>query len=1660
MNKWVKRFLYFMTGIVVLLLIAFALLQTDWAKNLIKEKIEAYVSGKTNTRFEIGSLDYSLPKWVELRDVLLLDGRKDTLLFGGLIKADVAMLQLIQGKYRINKVELENLYANLVRTERDTLFNYSSLLNAFKSKEDNLAESKDSSAIDLSINNVRLKNIRFNLLDYAAGSFTKLKIKDLALDLNSIDVNALSFDINKLTTNEFRLELITQKAGIEDRDSSITSPGFPSIEADSILIQNSFVLYKDEFNKTTSSNNIGLLQLTGLSNKNHPNLFKGNTVVLDRSNILFNHLPITVSSTNENINTDKTNSSIGIQIKSIQLTNNNITYNNESVPAKINGIDVAHLDISALHLQSINNEYNKGRISATIQNVSFKDKSGFQLDSLSGLITMDSSFIRISDLLVRTPGSRIDANAMIYPLSLTGPNTGTNAFQQNEVLLSNAVFSQKDIRLLAPEFAAGYQAQLTALGDLTLNANMSGNGRQMNIQRLQLNSSTGKLRATMNGSVSYINDPNRLLMNLAIQRLTVQRDLLYPFLKNAEQPITLPPVVNINGTLKGAVKNLQTNLQLQSAFGKLVAKGTIQNASDPEKMRYNMLLTATDLETGKWIGQDSLLGKLTGSINVKGQSLFDLKKSSVNANANIRSFRVQQNIYNNIKLQTNLDKGLASIIGSINDPFIQANINGTANLNGKYPTAVAALKVNKADLYALGFTTDTMTVQVQTQADIRNLDPQFLDLTVVIDSVAINNGTTQFGFDSTTILAFMRNDSTIVTLDGPLAKADISSNLNYEQIPVLVTSTLNRYLPAAENTTTEKVVPGSIQANLEIKPNVAYNALLQNLAFDDVNISMYISNQTDSVVKATLTANTLQVGGNRLTNISSFIAGTGDSLQLNTTADTILIGNFLLHNAFVQAGYGNGNMAASLKTEDGDEKEQFAIALNAAQKKSAAGGYVIHLGEPLKLNYTDWNVSNNNQIVIDNEGFNIQDFKISNNNASVALQSSNKAMNAPVTVAVDNFTLRTIFALLNQDSMQVDGLLNADFTAADFAQPIPTLDGNLTIDSIIFLQQPVGNIAIKASSNNNQVAVTGKLDGHGNNVNIDGTYTSNQINIALALQPLSLASVEPFTMGNLKRSSGNISGTINITGQANAPQWNGDLTFNNVQTTAAAFGTKLQIDQEIIRLTYPQITLDDFTIKDSTGNPLTINGTIVQNKNNDFVTNLTVKTDNFLVINNTSTDNESIYGKALIGLDAGLNGSFSAPDISGNLTVKNGTDITYVRQPVAALVREREELIEFVDMDTISNLIEQKTLAEEKQFREKINSQSFNYNLNVEIEEKATFSLVIDPATKDQLQVEGNGQINLGSNPNGDITTVGVYNLNSGSYQLNFGVLKRRFDLLTGSTVTLSGDPLNAMVNITAAYEIETSPTDLIGNEISGSLASAEYRKKVPFQVLLTIKGPISKPQLGFDIVAKPGAEGISYELRNSVDNKLQQLRNDPSAMNKQVFALLTFNRFVGEKSSDFFAGNNGFSNNNLLANESVSGFLSAALDQLAQDLLKGVEVDVNLKNVDDGVNQQRTDLNVALGKTFFNNRLNVTFGKNFTVDGSNPSAKARNGTNSNVQFLPDVNTTYKLSKDGRYMIRAYRRNQYEAVMDGFFIETGVAFTLTMDYEKLKDLLSRKKGNE
>ena len=92
--------------------------------------------------------------------------------------------------------------------------------------------------------------------------------------------------------------------------------------------------------------------------------------------------------------------------------------------------------------------------------------------------------------------------------------------------------------------------------------------------------------------------------------------------------------------------------------------------------------------------------------------------------------------------------------------------------------------------------------------------------------------------------------------------------------------------------------------------------------------------------------------------------------------------------------------------------------------------------------------------------------------------------------------------------------------------------------------------------------------------------------------------------------------------------------------------------------------------------------------------------------------------------------------------------------------------------------------------------------------------------------------------------------------------------------------------------------------------------------------------------------------------------------------------------------------------------------------------------------------MNVTVSKKLLNDRLRVNVGSNFQVEG--PSNAGQSSSNP----AGDLSVDYQLTKDGRYLIRVYRLNDYDYVLEGQVIETGVSFILTFDYDKFKEIFT------
>jgi len=416
-----------------------------------------------------------------------------------------------------------------------------------------------------------------------------------------------------------------------------------------------------------------------------------------------------------------------------------------------------------------------------------------------------------------------------------------------------------------------------------------------------------------------------------------------------------------------------------------------------------------------------------------------------------------------------------------------------------------------------------------------------------------------------------------------------------------------------------------------------------------------------------------------------------------------------------------------------------------------------------------------------------------------------------------------------------------------------------------------------------------------------------------------------------------------------------------------------------------------------------------------------------------------------------VSGTEVAPDIDGNITVNDGTDLSVVIPQQEPGVVAREGIVEFVNM----NGPEDDSLFLSYDSLNTSPFKGMNIITNIEIRKEAVFNIIIDEANGDFINLQGEAVLSTGIDPSGKITLVGNYELEKGAYEITFNFLRRRFDIQKGSSITWLNEPTKATMNVNAVYIANTAPIDLVQNQIAASTQEIRntYLQKLPFEVRLKMTGELMKPQLAFDIVLPLDKNyGVSNDIITQVDRRLEELRQEPGETNRQVFALLSLNRFVGQNplasSTPMFSASS-------YARQSVSKLMTEQLNKLAAGLIDGVDLTFDVASTDDyttGVQENRTELNVGLSKRLLNERLTVSVGSNFELEG--PKNTKQKGSN----VFGDLNINYSLSRDGRYMIRFYRKNRYEGVVDGYIIETGLSFIINVDYNRFSQLLRKRKN--
>lgn len=1642
-KKGLRIILWIILSLIGLFLLLVIALQIPAVQRYSKDKAVAYLQDKLKTKVSINKVQIGFPKDVILEGVYFEDQKKDTLLAGKKIAANINLYGILfSNKVEINSVELDGIVAHIDRN-KDNIFNFNYIIEAFKSPE---KQDDDSPPMEFSLDKVKLDDISIRYTDVYSNNSLKLNLTHLDTRIKTFDLNNMDFEVPRFKIDGMQF---SYKQGLVEKTSTTKSEKSKSpdlkLKLGTLDLSKIKVDYQDDNSKLAT--NIELSKL--LVEVNDFDL-KTNNIDLNKIELsdVKGALALGKVAQAEDSKTSPSKSNWKVKVNEVAFTKVNFNFDNANGDAVQKGIDYRHLGIKNLNLNAEKLAYNSQTISGKINSMKAEEKSGVKIEALKTDFFYGEKSAYLKGLYFQTPQSIVRNEIKIgYPsITSLAKNPGGLIIDAN---LTQSKIGFKDILLFAPELSNTNPFKDNPNAVVLLNTNITGKLSNLTIPELQL-SGIGATKINASGWVVGLPDFDKAYFNLNIKNLQSSAKDIYGFVPKNTIPdnIQLPAQFSTKGTFKGTLKNFNTNLNLVTSSGNAKIKGGLDRRIKG-KEKYNFNATLDNFDLGRLLKNDSI-GRITLKTDIKGTG-FNPKTANAVAKATVIKANYNHYTYQNLVVDGKINNGLFSANAFIKDPNLKFDLVSSGSFKDKYPAGKIHLNVDIADLNKLNLHAGPLKLRGELDADVDSADLDFLNGKASVHHLLIANDKEQFALDSINVVAVSTAEKNSITLDSQFMDAEFIGKYRLSTLANSVKQSISNYYNLKSDS---KNVPYGKQ-QLAFKVNVKSTPLLLKIvpaikSIESISITGRYNSVNDTIV-LNGSIPKLVYGANTIANGAIKIEKQEGALVYSLSVDEIKNEQFLLHRTSFSGMIADNVVDYTLLLKDNGNKDRYLISGNL---KSKNGGEEIWL-DPTKLllNYDSWALSEDNYIRFTRNGIYVDNFELSKDGNSLKLQSQSQGYNPPLAVDFKNFEIKTLTNMVQMKSMEMDGTINGNALFKDLKSKV-LFTADLTIDKFTFRKEEVGNININVDNYTaNTYTAKVEITGQENQVNLDGTYqaTNDNLNMNLNIQRLNLKSVQGFSMDNVTDGTGYFSGQFKVSGNTSNPKLIGDLKFNEIGFKATKLNAKFKSMNDKMVFTENAILLDNFTIYDEKGNDLTINGKLNNQNYTNLGFDLTVDADNFKAVNSKAKDNDTFYGELFLDNHLLVRGTMNSPYVEGTVKINKDTKFTIVLPQDDPSIADREGIVEFIDQDQpkLFNLTLSDTPAETE-------IKGINASVNIEVDKDAEISLVIDKGNGDFLRLKGEAQLTGGIDPSGKTTLTGRYELEEGSYEMSFNLVKRKFDIKRGSYILWTGEPTTADINITAVYKISTAPIDLLNDQLS-TLTPEErntYKQKIPFETELKMTGDLMKPTITFDIVLPDGNNSVSSEIITKTQARLAQLRQEPDDLNKQVFALLLLNRFIGE---DPFSSESGGTTASALARQSASKILSQQLNNFASDLIKGFEVDFDLDASDDyttGQKENKTDLNVGLSKKLLNDRLKVTVGSTFGIEGPEQKNKEAN------TIAGDISAEYQLSKDGRYKLRAYRKNLYQVALQGQVIETGVGFIITLDYNQFRELFHSKKETD
>lgn len=1288
---------------------------------------------------------------------------------------------------------------------------------------------------------------------------------------------------------------------------------------------------------------------------------------------------------------------LDLHIGSLIIRRGAIAYNQRDVAPRSGIFSPQHIRVSELSSHILLNHVTDNSIDLLLKKLSFKDESGFKLQSLHFKLQADRQKATLKEFRLLMPRSELVLDDLKATYRFEGKRFIPESLHfEGGIQQSKITFA--DVASLVPALRHFDDA-------VFVSSRFSGTAKSISVPSLNLRTGSGSINLQARGSYSHAS--SHPAWNADIANLNLSPAGVEFLAENLGSKVKIPKeiqrlgTIHLTGKAKGYEKVLSAKGNIETDAGNI----SLQAVKNDDRIKASVDTRGVNL--GR-ILDNRKLGTVVARIDAHGSM------KHIFAKGNIARFDYGNYDFHNIEIDGDYDMKALRGTASIADPNVNLSVKGDYHLGSR--------------LYAL-------------DAAINHLRPTVLgmkmhDPSYSLDNISIsaNNKGKEGHLDveAPFVSLYARGQYDLTTIYGSIMRLVADKLPTIPGISKHAAKGYNDFTLQA-NITSAEVLQRMFGLPLSLSLPVHING---NISDAEKNVNLYIN------------APNFSWDGSAFHDANIELNTIGDSLRMEAR-----ISQGLPYEKApvyrLRAAAADYNLSTLLYYANQSSKLPITGKIDARTQfftsdNGATGVHVTVNPSEIMLGEKKWLLNpadiiyRKNELTVDMLNFSHGDQHIIINGKATPQASDS------IVADLKDVDVAYILNLVNFHSVDFAGKASGKAVVKSIFQT-PEAYANLDVKDFVFENGPLGTLHAKAAYDNQegQINIDATAEDGPEHLTVINGYVSpkrNYIDLGIEAHNTSLKFMENFcgsflnnveawckgklnVVGDLKNI--NLVGDVVAHGRMHMKQLGTDYTFNHLR--AHAIPDDIQFEGDSIYDSHYNGKHSHFAL---------IRGGIHHKHLTRLSYDLDIDANNFLGFDTHEFGDDTFYGTVFATGTVGIHGKSGETIIDIDATPEPHSIFVYnVASPDAISAGS------FIHWNDATPYIYRPYSPDNDKDKKKDSSSNFSsdmrINFLVNTNPNLTLKLMMDDQTGDYITLNGNGVIRANYYNKGGLDMFGNYVVDHGQYKLTIqNIIKKDFDFQPGGTIAFGGDPYNAPLNLQAKYTVNGVPlSDL---NIGRSFSSNNIR----VDCLMDITGTPGAPKVDFSMDL-PTVNSDAKQMIYSVINSQEE-------MNQQVLYLLGIGRFYTQTKNNQTSEDASQQSQTSLAMQSLlSGTISQQINNVLSSFVNSSNWNfgANISTGNEGFNN--AEYEGILSGRLLNNRLlfNGQFGY-------------RDNANATQSFIGDFDLRYLIFPNGNLSIHVYNQTNDRYFTRNSLNTQGVGLIMKKDFFNLRDLLGIKKKSK